>query len=265
MGNNPPACQITYIGAATIILEIAGLRLLTDPVFDPAGGAYAFGWGTHSRKLADPAIAVDQLGAIDAVLLSHDHHEDNLDRLGRQLLPTAGRVLTTRTGAQRLGGNAHGLAPWSSVELESPTGLRVRITATPARHGPPGSRPLVGEVIGFMLEWPGQRYGALYISGDTVWFRGIPAIARRFRVGTVIVHLGGVRFPLYGPLRFTMNSHDAIRSFRTLQAHQCIPIHYEDWQHFRETRPVAEAAFRKAGIDHQMIWLPKGQPTQVEI
>jgi hypothetical protein len=39
------------------------------------------------------------------------------------------------------------------------------ITATPCRHGPPLSRPLAGDVIGFGLRWDGQEHGALWISG----------------------------------------------------------------------------------------------------
>src|SRR6185369_4350744 len=105
----------------------------------------AFGWGTSSRKLAGPAIAPDALGAIDAVLLSHDHHDDNLDAAGRALLPAA--------GARRLGAGARGLAPWISTVLEAPGRPAIEVTATPCRHGPPLSHPFVGDVVGFALRW----------------------------------------------------------------------------------------------------------------
>jgi L-ascorbate metabolism protein UlaG (beta-lactamase superfamily) len=58
---------------------VDGWRLLTDPTFDPPGRRYTFGWGSSSRKLTGPAVAATDLGPIDAVLLSHDHHGDNLD------------------------------------------------------------------------------------------------------------------------------------------------------------------------------------------
>ena len=80
------------------LIEVGGWRLLTDPTFDPPGRRYRFGWGTGSRKLAGPAIAAAELGPIDAVLLSHDHHDDNLDPAGRALLPSA-----RRRGHHRLG------------------------------------------------------------------------------------------------------------------------------------------------------------------
>ena len=65
--------RLTHIGGPTVLVELAGLRLLTDPTFDPAGRSYRFGWGTGSRKLAGPALAAGDLGPIDAVLLTHDH------------------------------------------------------------------------------------------------------------------------------------------------------------------------------------------------
>jgi len=54
-------------------------------------------------KLAGPAVAASELGPIDAVLLTHDHHDDNLDPAGRALLPSADAVVTTVSGSNRLG------------------------------------------------------------------------------------------------------------------------------------------------------------------
>ena len=87
-GGPMEAVRLTHIGGPTVLIEFAGWRLLTDPTFDPPGRNYRFGWGTGSRKLAGPAIAARDLGPIDAVLFSHDQHDDNLDRAGRELLPS---------------------------------------------------------------------------------------------------------------------------------------------------------------------------------
>jgi len=56
--------RLTHIGGPTVLIEVGGWRLLTDPTFDPAGGSYRFGWCTGSRKLAGPAIAASELGPI---------------------------------------------------------------------------------------------------------------------------------------------------------------------------------------------------------
>ncbi|HUG33892.1 MAG TPA: MBL fold metallo-hydrolase [Anaerolineales bacterium] len=168
--------RLTHIGTATLLLEIGSLRLLTDPVFDPAGGRYSFGYGTGGMKLTDPSIKPEAIGRIDAVLLSHDQHEDNLDRAGRALLPKVRQVITTQAGAKRLGGNALGLKTWQGTTLAS-NGFQIKVTALPAHHGSLGSHLIVGKTTGFLLEWNGQQNGALYISGDTVWFNGIHEIA----------------------------------------------------------------------------------------
>lgn len=259
----PIPLTITYIGGPTALIEVGGLRLLTDPTFDAPGKRYHFGWGTMSRKLQAPAVAADALGRIDAVLLSHDHHDDNLDPAGRELLPSVGQVITTPSGAKRLGGNALGLAPWASTALARADGLEVRVTATPCRHGPPLSRPLVGEVIGFVLEWEGQD-GALWISGDTVYFKGVAEVGHRFDVGTALIHLGGVRFPVTGPARYTMNAEEAARVAAELDLRTLLPIHYEGWKHFRQGRADVERVFERAGIEDRVRWLQAGAPQAIE-
>jgi L-ascorbate metabolism protein UlaG (beta-lactamase superfamily) len=242
--------RITHIGGPTALIEIGGLRLLTDPTFDPRGRRYAFGWGTFSRKLAGPAIA--DPGPIDAVLLSHDQHDDNLDAAGRALLPRAGTVITTVPGARRIG--AQGLEPWQSTQLGD-----LEITATPCRHGPPLSRPLVGDVIGFAVHHEGR---VLWISGDTVFYDGVREVARRLTVDTALIHLGGVRFPVTGPLRYTMTARDAVELCELMRPRVVIPIHYEGWKHFREGREAIEREFERApeNFRARVQWLPIGEP-----
>jgi L-ascorbate metabolism protein UlaG (beta-lactamase superfamily) len=255
---------LTHVGGPTLLIEAGGWRLLTDPTFDPPGKAYRFGWGTGSRKLAGPALTAAELGPIDAVLLSHDHHDDNLDPAGRALLPSLGTVVTTRPGAGRLGGDGlagvRGLADWETTVLEQPGRPSLEITATPCRHGPPGSRPIVGDVIGFALRWEGQEDGVLWISGDTVLYDGVREVAQRLTVDTAILHLGGVRFPVSGPLRYTMTAAEAIELVSSIKPREAIPIHYEGWKHFREGRAAIEAALAEAPADvrDRFRWLPLG-------
>ena len=257
--------SLTHIGGPTVLIEVGGWRLLTDPTFDPPGRSYHFGWGTGSRKLTGPAIAASDLGPIDAVLLSHDHHEDNLDDAGRALLPSAGAVVTTVPGAKRLGRDARGLEPWASTRLEKEARPPIEITATPCRHGPPLSRPIVGDVIGFAVRWDGQQHGALWISGDTVLYDGVREIADRLRVDTALLHLGGVRFPISGPVRYTMTAKEAVELCRLVGPRTVIPIHYEGSNHFRRderrSRPSSPAHLEDRRARFR--WLPIGEATKV--
>src|SRR5437660_1694264 len=101
--------RVTYIGGPTALLEMGGLRLLTDPTFDPEGTEYR-SRAYVLRKTGSPALPAEAVVAVDAVLLSHDHHFDNLDTAGRLVLQRAGLVLTTWASAARLGANATCLA-----------------------------------------------------------------------------------------------------------------------------------------------------------
>jgi L-ascorbate metabolism protein UlaG (beta-lactamase superfamily) len=266
--------RLTHVGGPTVLLELGGWRLLTDPTFDPAGGRYRFGWGTGSRKLSEPAIAAAEIGEIDAVLLSHDHHEDNLDAAGRALLSRVRRVVTTVPGAKRLakatsagGPDLRGLAAWETTTLEAPGRPAIEVAATPCRHGPPLSHPLVGEVVGFALRWEGQEHGALWISGDTVLYDGVREVAARVAVGTALLHLGGVRFPISGPFRYTMTGAEAVELCGQIRPHTAIPIHYEGWKHFRESREEVERALATAPADVRdaFRWLEIGAPTAIEV
>ena len=253
--------KLTHIGGPTVLIEAGGWRLLTDPTFDPPGRSYRFGWGTGSRKLAGPAIAAADLDPIDAVLLSHDHHDDNLDPAGRALLPSLGTVITTSAGAGRLGGATVGLSPWQTHVLSAPGKTSIEIVATPCRHGPPGSRPIVGDVIGFGLRWEGQEHGVVWITGDTVLYDEVRKVPERLRIGTALLHLGGVRFPISGPLRYTMTAGEAVELCGLAHPHTAIPIHYEGWKHFREGRAAAERAFAAAPAEvrDSVRWLPIGE------
>jgi len=257
--------RLTHIGGPTALIEVGGWRLLTDPTFDPPGRRYGFGWGAASHKIAGPTVRLSKLGRIDAVLLSHDHHGDNLDDAGRAMLPSAGVVLTTVPGAKRLGGNALGLAPWGATRLEKPNRPTIEVTATPCRHGPPMSRLITGDVVGFALSWDGQQDGVLWVTGDTVMYDGLRQVADRLKVDTALLHLGGVRFPVTGPVRYSMTGRGAVELCRLLRPRTAIPVHYEGWSHFRQGRDAVDGQFAEApgGIGQNLRWVPLGVPVAV--
>jgi L-ascorbate metabolism protein UlaG (beta-lactamase superfamily) len=257
--------RITHIGGPTVLIEVDGWTILSDPTFDAPGRLYKFGWGTSSTKTAGPAIDVAGLPPIDLVLISHDHHGDNLDDAGRALLPSAGTVVTTTRAAGRLGVAARGLDPWEATTLERTGRPSITITATPCRHGPPLSRPIVGPVVGFALEWEGQRHGVLWISGDTVLFDGVKEVANRFEVDIAILHLGEVQFPITGPIRYSMTAEDGVALCSIVKPRTAIPVHYEGWSHFHEGRADVERRIAAAptGIRERFRLLDIGEPAEV--
>lgn len=243
--------RLTYIGGPTALLEIGGLRLLTDPTFDPSGSEYRTPVYVL-RKTQGPALAPEAVGPLDVVLLSHDHHFDNLDHAGRRVLATAARVLTTTPGAGRLGGNAVGLAPWQSHEVPTRDGRMLRITATPARHGPPdGDR---GPVVGFLLGFTGHPEGVVYVSGDTVWYDGVAEVGRRFTPHVAVLFTGAARVREVGPAHLTLTAAEAVTAAQAFPEALIVPLHFEGWAHFSQSRAEIEHAFAAAGLTHRLRW-----------
>src|SRR5436190_6978685 len=160
----PAVDRITYLGHATLLIELGSARLLTDPILR-SGFA-------HVRRQA-PAIDVAALGRPDAVLVSHLHHDHldlpSLKRLGR----VAPLVVPRGAGAfLRSHGFAHitELAPGDEARAGA-----ALITATRADHDDHrfGTR-LRAEPLGFVVAGSGRR---VYFAGDTDLFGGMAELA----------------------------------------------------------------------------------------
>ena len=251
--------RITLIGGPTALIEVDGFRLLTDPTFD-APGAYQLPHVTL-EKLSGPALGTEALGEVDAVLLSHDQHADNLDHSGKAFLAKAKRVLTTVAGAKRLGGHAEGLMPWATTELSGKDGRSLTITATPARHGPAGIEPLSGDVIGFVLTSK-DKSPPIYISGDTVWYDGVAEVARRFKAGVVLPFAGAAQ--TRGPFHLTMDTNDTIETARAFPDAVIVPLHTDGWAHFRQNAKDLRASFDTLGFGSRLKILEPGVATVIE-
>ena len=101
-------------------------------------------------------------------------------------------------------------------------GATLRITATPARHGPAGIEPLSGDVIDFVVSFS-DGTPPLYVTGDTVWYDGVAGVARRFHPGVVLLFAGAAR--TRGPFNLTMNTNDAIGTAHSFPDATIVPIH----------------------------------------
>ncbi|MGH7101100.1 MAG: MBL fold metallo-hydrolase [Acetobacteraceae bacterium] len=252
---------LTLIGGPTALIEMDGFRLLTDPTFDPPG-EYPLPHVTLIKTIG-PARSATEIGRVDAVLLSHDQHADNLDHSGKEFLAQADRVFTTIAGARRLGAHAEGLAPWEKRTLTKPDGARLAITAAPARHGPAGIEPLAGEVTGFVLhsDDPGSR--PVYITGDTVWYDGVAEVARRFNPAVVMPFAGAAQ--TRGPFHLTMDVNDVIETARAFPSARIVPLHYDGWQHFKQNAEDLRTSFAALGFGDQLLLLVPGVKTEVPL
>ncbi|HEX4812533.1 MAG TPA: MBL fold metallo-hydrolase [Nonomuraea sp.] len=244
--------EIRYVGGPTAVLEIGGVRLLTDPTFDPPGD-YPIG-NRALTKTAGPAFGLDEVGPVDAVLLSHDQHPDNLDTAGRAFLAAAPLALSTGSAAERVGPPVRALPAWTSVDVGD-----VRVTGVPARHGPDGTEHLVGEVTGFVLT--GDGLPTVYVSGDNASLDVVRTIAGRTGpVDVAVLFAGGARTPLVDGY-LTLPSDDAATAADILGARYVVPLHFEHWAHFTQGRDTVEKAFTAFGSRLRL--LAPGERTRI--
>lgn len=273
----PPSFQtpvhVTHITTATAILEVGGVTFITDPVFGEAPAEYEIthlmpeGTQPMFAKFEDgPALKLQDLPIIDAVLLSHEDHIDNLDFEGRRLLDGR-RVITTPDGAKNLAPRpgVAAIKPWETLTFPF-HGSDWDITGVPCTHLPGG------EVTGFILRTeafgmsPDGLPNAVYFTGDTVLMPEHADISKRFHIVVAIMNLGDARIPLPGldePLQITMGGKNAAELFRQLQADILVPIHYESWHHFTQFGTELRKVFEGEGISDKICWLEPGQKKRV--
>jgi len=255
--------EITLVGGPTALIDVEGYRLMTDPTLDPPGD-YELSY-TRLSKLARPAVDGDQIGPIDAVLLSHEQHLDNFDRAGRAFSQGVARILTTPGGAVQLGTNAEGLRPWATttLTLTKPGRGVLHVTATPARHGPAGIERLSGEVTGFLIAADCRQGRPLYITGETVWYDGIAEVARRFAANLVMPFAGAAR--TRGPFHLTMDTNDVIEVANAFPDAIIVPLHVDARAHLTQSGQDIAAAFNSLGLASRLWLLQAGMPITIEL
>jgi L-ascorbate metabolism protein UlaG (beta-lactamase superfamily) len=184
------AITVRLVGGPTALIGIGGLWLLTDPAFDALG--LITGDSCSPAKAGGPGAAASELGAIHAVLLSHDQHAGNPDRAHRRRLATAPMTLTSTETADRLGSNATALPPWYHLTLDRPDGGCVKVSGTPARYGPDTAQHTTSPVTGFVLTSPDVP--TIYVSGDNASLEAVEQIAERFApIDLALLSAGGAR------------------------------------------------------------------------
>lgn len=241
---------LRLVGGPTAVLEYGGVTWMTDPSLSPPG-EYPGGLVKTTRPAFDP-------DPVDAVLLSHEHHSDNLDPAGREYLVTADQVLTTVQGAERLGDEAVGLEPWETFAVDE-----VTVTAVPALHGPPGSEDVTGPVIGFVLAAEGLE--RVYVSGDNASLDVVREIAERAGpIGVAVLFAGAVQLPTrFDGAYLTLSSDHAADAARILGARAVVPLHFEGWTHFTQGADALRAAFAGNAMSDRLVLPERGETVTV--
>jgi L-ascorbate metabolism protein UlaG (beta-lactamase superfamily) len=254
--------SLQFIGTATVLLRYAGFTILTDPNFLHRGDHVHLGYGLKSRRLTNPAMELENLPALDLVLLSH-MHEDHFDRLVERRLDRSVPIVTTRAAAAELRGKGfqatHGLNRWESLTVTKGD-MRLRITAMPGTHAPGILSSFLPPVMGSMLEFqngPTSTLYRVYISGDTLLYDDLKEIPRRYPdINLGLFHLGGTR--VMG-LMVTMDANQGIGAIRLIRPRMAIPIHYNDYTVFNSKLEDFMKAVKNAGLENKVHYLHHGE------
>ncbi len=156
--------RVTWINHATILIEIDGFRVLTDPVWSQTTSPFSF---AGPQRWHPPAIPLERLPEIDAVLISHDHY-DHLDAPTISHLGSRGVPFYVPLG---IGSHLEHWGVQTFTELDWHESVKLTrgeqvltLTATPARHF--SGRALGTDNTTLWASW------ALYTDARRVWFGG---------------------------------------------------------------------------------------------
>jgi L-ascorbate metabolism protein UlaG (beta-lactamase superfamily) len=261
-----PSCSLRFIGTATMLLSLGPFTVLTDPNFLHQGQRAYLGYGLTSKRRTEPAITVDQVPPLDAIVLSH-MHGDHWDRVAKRGLPRDVPVLTTPKAARALVRQgfaaAHGLSTWASSGLEQ-DGHTLTVTAVPGRHATGPARHLLPPVMGSVLDYadPSGPALRLYITGDTLFVDDLRAIPGRFPdIDAAVLHLGGTTLP--GGLLVTMDARQGADLLEFLRPGIAVPVHNDDYGVFKSPLSAFLDETARRGLRDLVRVVPPGETTQL--
>lgn len=233
--NNPDVSkmQLTWVGHSTFLLQVAGLNILTDPIW--SNRASPVQWAGPKRQ-ARPGIRFEDLPPIDIVLVSHTHY-DHLDRSTILGLTGAPHYVVPERVAPWFAGesivNVTELSWWQSTRVGE-----LKITAVPAKHW---SKRWVYRTentgwCGYVLETP---VGVIYFVGDTGYHESyFKDIGKRFPVINIALVPIGAYYPRSVFGRFHIDPREAVQLHKEVGARKSIGMH---WGVFKLTQePLQE-------------------------
>jgi L-ascorbate metabolism protein UlaG (beta-lactamase superfamily) len=221
----PPSSglRVTWLGHSTMLLEIDGRRVLTDPVFGPRASPVSF---AGARRFHPAPVKIEQLPPLDAILLSHDHYDHlcapSMSELAKLRVP----VVTS------LGVGAHlerfGFEPVLIFELdwwEEQVLLAgdLSFTATPSQHF--SGRTLTDRNSTLWSSWViTTKNRRVFFSGDTGLTNEFVAVRERFAPFDLVMLEIGAWHPAWGDIH--LGPTNALEAFRLLGGGTLLPVHW---------------------------------------
>ncbi|HUB07259.1 MAG TPA: MBL fold metallo-hydrolase [Myxococcales bacterium] len=215
--------RVTFVNHATVLIQTAGLNILTDPIWSDRCSPVPW---AGPRRVRSPGLRFEDLPPIDVVLVSHDHY-DHLDlptdrRLQQAFRPRFVTGLGNGKVLRRAGvPHATELDWWQGLDVAP----GVRVTAVPAQHFSNRSLLDRNDTLweGFVIQGPA---GSVYFAGDTGYGRHFAEIRRRFGpIRLAVLPIGAYRPEWFmGPVH--MSPAQAVRAQADLDAATAVAIHF---------------------------------------
>lgn len=247
------ALTITWIGHSTVLIDMDGVRILTDPVFSNRIAVV-------NKRHQLPGMTINQLPPLDAVIISHAHYDHfdypSLNKIDAEK-PVIFPIRTTCFNRSLKKRRVIELDRWQSWENGS-----LRITAVPAKHF--NGRYIIDGLFrvsnGYIIEY--NQY-VVYFSGDTAYAGFFKRIGNLFNLDVALLPIGSYRPAMV--MRWNhLRPEQAIKAFEDTKADYMMPIH---WGTFRlSLEPLHEPMTRlnqvvsKTGIEDRVIMRQPGEP-----
>jgi L-ascorbate metabolism protein UlaG (beta-lactamase superfamily) len=219
----PKSLRVTWLGHSTMLLEIDGKRVLTDPVFGQRASPVSF---AGARRFHPVPVTIEQLPPLDAVLLSHDHYDhlcaSSIRTLAKMRVPI---VTSLGVGAhlERLGFEPsliHELDWWQEHTIP---GGELSFTATPAQHF--SGRTLTDRNTTLWSSWViTTNNRRVFFSGDTGLTNEFVAVRERFAPFDMVMLEIGAWHPAWGDIH--LGPTNALEAFRLLGGGTLMPVHW---------------------------------------
>lgn len=253
--------RVTFINHSTVLLQIDGLNILTDPVWSQRASPLSL---IGPRRHHAPGMRLEDLPPLDVILLSHNHY-DHLDtvslaRLMREHSPRLVVPLANRPYLESLGmAVAAEIDWWQCVEAMSVGGTKppMRITAIPAKHF--SGRGVLDRNVslwcGYVVEIPS---GVIYFAGDTGWGNHFMQVATRFpHIRLALLPIGA-----YRPRRLMSSVHispeEAVDAHRILDPGTSVAIHFGTFRLADDGQSEAvddlQQSLDSAGVPRDRFW-----------
>lgn len=251
------ALWVTPINHSTVLIQTAGLNILTDPIWSHRASPFSF---MGPDRHIPPGIRFEDLPPIDAVLISHSHYDHmDLPTLKRLWERDRPRIFVGLGNAGTL--RAAGIGEVSETDWWQTRDLMpgVQVHGVPAQHWT--SRGLFDRNrtlwLGYVLETPG---GAIYFAGDTGFGPHYAAIATRFPALRLALLPIGAYLPRWFMQPVHMNPSEAVATWRMLGAASGLPIHYGTFRLAEEGQDQPPGDLAQALMQLEMTAYPSSTP-----